>query len=351
MMQKFSFSPKELEIIETIPARFGRDIVVRKTPVTPRRNTEATYFERKPCWMPSFSDFSRGLASDEYNNKLGRGHAEDITDCFGIQWQYVPTAGGSIVRPGSPTMEDANDWKNLIKIPDVDSWDWEGMVAANPIDTRFACEFTFINGFWFERLISFMDFMGAAMALIDEDQEDALKELFEATTKMGCKFVDKFCEYFPQLDGFNIHDDWGAQKAPFFSEEVARKFFVPMMKKITDHIHSKGRFVSLHSCGHNEERIQCYIDGGFDYWEPQPMNDCKSLYENYGDKIILGVWPDRNDIGELSEEEQRAEARKFADTYCKPGKPAVLGIEGSRRVTTAFIEELYTYSRLLYLNM
>jgi len=35
-----------------------------------------------------------------------------------------------------------------------------------------------INGFWFERLISFMGFEGAAEALIDEDQTDAVKAIF-----------------------------------------------------------------------------------------------------------------------------------------------------------------------------
>ena len=38
------------------------------------------------------------------------------------------------------------------------------------------------------------------------------------------------------LDGFNIHDDWAAQRAPFFSMEVA-KMIVPYMKELNDQPH------------------------------------------------------------------------------------------------------------------
>ena len=80
------------------------------------------------------------------------------------------------------------------------------------------------------------------------------------------------------------------------------------------------------------------------------MNDIKWLYENYGDKIVLGVFPERTDLAQLSEEEQREEARKFVDFYCKPGKPAMMGVVASRRGTPAFLDEVYRYSRKLYLE-
>jgi len=350
MIPKFPYNKKEWTVAEEIPGMFGRSNYFRCTPVTPRRNTEACYFEKKPVWMPTGADFTLGMGSAIYSSKLGRGLHADCTDAFGIQWEFVESAGGSIVHPGEPLLLDVNDWKEKIRIPDIDEWDWETEAADKKIDTRFSCNISLVNGFWFERLISFMDFMGAAMALIDEDQADALHELFEATTELGCKVIDKFCELYPQMDGINVHDDWGSQMAPFFSEEVAREFFVPCMKKLTDRIHQNGRYASLHSCGHNASRIKCFIDGGFDEWQPQPMNDVKKLYEEFGDKMIIGVFPERKDIAEMTEADQRAYAREFADFYCKPGKPAVLGIEGMRRATPAFLEELYEYSRKKYLQ-
>ncbi len=348
MFRSIPYSESELEIVDRFPAFHGRgETIVRKTPVSPRENIEALYREKHPFWFPSIGE-SDTMVPDLYTVNLGRGGAEDIIDCFGIKWQYVPSAGGSIVHPGTPLLDDVNNWKEIIKLPDIDSWDWAGAAEKHKIDTRFYTEMSFINGFWFERLISFMDFMPAAMALIDEEQTDAIHELFAATTDLGCRLVDKFCEYWPELTGFNVHDDWGAQKAPFFSQEVAYELFVPYMKKLTDHIHSKGKIATLHSCGHNADRIQCYIDGGFDQWTPQLMNDIKYLYENFGDKIVFGVWPDRTDLAEASEEEQRAAAREFVDFYTKPGKPCILGISGRDRFTPVFLEEVYAYSRKVY---
>lgn len=33
--------------------------------------------------------------------------------------------------PGTPLVDDANDWKALIPFLDVDSWDWEGFAQQN----------------------------------------------------------------------------------------------------------------------------------------------------------------------------------------------------------------------------
>ncbi len=351
MYRKIPFTRSELEIIATTPARGNhKGLDIRNTPVTPRENLDALYYEKKPFWMPWYSE-ARGLGSKIYNEKLGRGQGQDITDVFGIEWEFIESAGGAIVRPGSPHLEDVNDWKDVIKIPDVSDWGWEEEARGNVLDPRFTHEFTFINGFWFERLISFMDFMEAAVALIDEDQQDAIKELFEATTEMGCRIVDKLCEVYPLMDSINIHDDWGSQAAPFFSQEVAYELFVPFMKKITDYIHSKGRIATLHSCGHTEDRVQAYIDGGFDMWGPQPMNHIHDLYEKYGDRIVFAVWPDKFDPETTSEEEQRRLARKFVDDFSQPGKPVVISYNGAFAMTPAFCEEVYEYSRKKYLEI
>ena len=54
-------------------------------------------------------------------------------DMFGIDWEYVPSAHGSIVRPGNPTLTDVTKWKEVIKFPDVDSWDWEGNAESDKV--------------------------------------------------------------------------------------------------------------------------------------------------------------------------------------------------------------------------
>ena len=317
------------------------------TPVTARENFAALYHERKPFWIPMPGE-NKMFNSKIYSVQLGRGLREDSVDVFGLKWVFVPSAGGSIVHPGNPILDDVNNWRKIIKLPDVRQWDWAAEAKENKIDPQYSAEMSFVNGFWFERLISFMDFMPAALALIDEDQTDAIKDLFQSTTDMACELIDVFCENYPALDMINVHDDWGAQKAPFFSEQVAYELFVPYMKQLTDHIHSKGRIATLHSCGHTEDRVQCYIDGGFDQWSPQTMNNIHELYAKYGDKMVFGVWPDKFDYANTTEEEQRAFARRFVDEYSQPGKPITLGLAALRETNATFLEEVYKYSRQVY---
>ena len=73
--------------------------------------------------------------------------------------------------------------------------------------------------------------------------------------------------------------------------EVAYELFVPYMKQLTDHIHSKGRVATLHSCGHNEERVQCYIDGGVEYFF-----DYDILGGNYSTSKGIKVGSSRADV-------------------------------------------------------
>ena len=208
---------------------------------------------------------------------------------FGIEWVYVPVAGGSMVKPGNPLLKDANEWKEKLVWPDIDSWDWES--SAKNINLSSSDQFNmawFLNG-WFERLISFMDFDNAVVALIDEDQKDAVKELFDRLSDLYIRIIDKYLEYFPGIDGFCIHDDWGAQKDTFFSPDTAMEMIVPAMKKVTDYLHSKGLIAELHSCGMLEKQVPSIIAAGWDTWTPQAMNDTQKIYELYGDQIIIGV--------------------------------------------------------------
>jgi hypothetical protein len=341
------YTPNERRVVDERPGFFGGPgIPIYNTPVTLRENTYALYFDKKPYWLPVGSETSF-VMPDIYNLNLGRGR--DVTDCFGRFWEWVESAGGSITPHGNPLFTDVRDWKDNVKIPNIDEWDWAKAAEETKIDTRISPMISLVNGFWFERMISFMDFMPAAMALIDEDQQDAITEMFEALTDLACRVVDKVCEYFPAVDGINVHDDWGSQKAPFFSEEIARRLFLPHMIRLTSHIHSKGRYTSLHSCGHNADRIEIFIEAGFDEWQPQPMNDTRRLYEEYGDKIILSIAPAALPP-DATDADYRQAARDHVDQFCKPGKPSLVGFS-PLTANPVFAEELYEYSRKHYANM
>ena len=350
--KKKPFSPRELEVIgqkaALLPGRPSSNIF--NTPISYRENSLSLFWDKKPCFVVTGNDFS-GLTCGFYQKYLGRaGRAEGSkVDAFGVKWTFEPTAGGSISVAGNPRFTDANDWKDVIKMPDVNDWDWAADAAEHLVDTRFAVEMTPVNGFWFERLISFMDFINAAMALVDDEQTDALHELFEATTALACDVVDKICEYWPSVDGFMLHDDWGSQREPFFSDSIARELFLPHMQKLVSHIHNKGRYCGIHSCGHIVDRIPVFIDAGIDTWQMQAnANDITQLYEDVGDKIALQVTIPAFDLNDEKAAVQAA--RDYVDHYCKPGKPTML-IARDALTNLVFAEEVYEYSRKHYLNL
>ena len=345
-IRKPVFTPQEMNVVGEKVSAFGTKYELFNTPVSYRENFIAHYSSKEP-WFCAINNESVAIKSTGYAENLSRPHGKDMVDCFGVPWKWVPEVGGAITPGGNPVFDDANEWKDKIKMPDINSWNWEEDAKIIP-DSRFACNFTLLNGFWFERLISLMDFENAAVALVDPDQKDAVKELFEATTNLAIDLVDKYFEYFPCLDYINIHDDWGSQKNPFFSEEVAREMFLPYMKELVNHVHSKGRFMTLHSCGHIEDRVNIFIEAGFDGWAPQTMNNIRKLYEEFGDKIVFDAWAEPFDINDDMAAKQAA--RDFVDFYCHPGKTALLGSNHGELKSRVFKEELYEYSRKAYLK-
>lgn len=364
-LSKIPFDKSEMEVMYTVP-NFRKPenprIPVFKYPVSPREAVKAAY-RREPVWClygtetfpfsPKIipDNVARGFSVEQ--NPIGQEHFGG-PDMFGVEWEYVPMAGGSMVRPGNPLMTDANDWERAIRFPtreEIDGWGWEQSAEENKkfLSNDRANFFWFQNGCWFERLMSFMEVDNACIALIDEDQKDAVKALFKKTTELYCYLVDKCCEaYGDNITGFTVHDDWGTQRAPFFSFETGREMIVPYMKMLTDHIRSKGRLSELHSCGKNEMQVQNFIAGGWDSWCPMPMNDTKMLYEQYGDRLIISVCDDPLDPN-ASEDEQYARGVKYAEQFCKPGKPSIVsGVYNPDLMTPAFCRGLYETSRKIY---
>ncbi|UWG98377.1 methyltransferase [Dehalobacter sp. DCM] len=358
-----AFDPRELEIVRRVPALLaGRpDSLIYNFPVTPREAFNGVY-TKEPIWQIIGNGVEGKLFTPGVNpDNVARAFVFDGTfipgvsnktggkDMFGIEWEYVLQVGGSMVRPGKPLLEDANEWVDKVVWPDIESWDWEGCQKANEqylnSDNFITC--MFLNG-WYERLISFMEFEGAIIAVIDEDQKDAVKDFMEKLSDLYIRILDKYMAYFPNIDCFCMHDDWGSQKDTFFSPETASEMIVPYMKKVTDFLHTKGKYCELHSCGQLLKQVPNIIAAGWDSWNPQAMNDTHQIYELYGDKLLIGVLPEKFDPLLTTEEDQREMAKAYADKFCRPDKPSLWNMYGWEMLTPEFSEELYKQSRINY---
>ena len=356
-MERVKYDPKEF-VGEYTEDRFGKAPVFH-TPVTPKENYFAMFEGKNPLWMPMTTD-CKGLDPRVDPDNIARGFVFDGEepydrakyggpDMFGIEWVFVEQVGGSMVQPGKPYMEDANDWEKLIKFPDVNSWDWEGAAKCNAAwmeqNKDYVENLTLLNGTTFERLISFMDFEGAAMAIIDEEQVDAVKALCDAILeRVYFPYLENVKKYLPGITKITLHDDWGSQRAPFFSLNTARDVFVPVLKKFTDKCKELGYLVELHSCGHTEMNVPAYIEAGFQTWNGMSMNDKRALFEKYGDQFIFGVdAPDVAGDMNASKEDLEAAAKEFCEFYIRDGKCHV--VANCMRKNPYFIECVYKISR------
>lgn len=356
-MEKIPFSREEMKVVgshigfssvETAPQP------MYNTPISPKENFKrALSRDGSALWFPTTTD-SLYVESRTNIDHIARAEIRDMgpvqplnekggKDLFGVTWKFIEVAGGSMVEPGNPMLEDVNDWKDVIQFPDVNALDWEGCKINAPLNqsTRLLGA-TFQNGM-FERLISFMEFENAAVALIDEEQQDAVHELFGKLCDMYEAMIDKYLEIL-KLDAITFHDDWGAQRSPFFSLDVCEEMVAPYIKRLADYCHAKGMYFNQHSCGKNEMLVPAMVKAGVDIWMPQPMNDVDMLIEKYGEHIAFGVTPPALPE-DASDEEVEAAAKAFAEKYAPNfyQKPIVVS---TMRTPQRMIDAIYRQSRI-----
>lgn len=330
------------------------------TPVSFRDNFLSMLNGEAPLWIPYYATdvqmFNPRLIPDNIARAMvvdaesGEGLEKGGLDMFGVEWIYEPTVGGSMVKPGNPKCPDICEWEKYITFPDLDKWDWENSSKVNApyLSNDRLNDLTIFSGL-FERLISFCDFEGAAMALLDEEQQEAVHRLFDKLADFYDDYIGRINKYF-NVNIIQFHDDWGSQRAPFFSLATCREMLVPYLKRIADSCHKHGMYFHLHCCGKNEMIVPAMIEAGVDIWIPQPMNDIEFLIKNFGDKIILGVNPQKV-VEDIDEEK----ARELCETYVKSTlivpKPRVLCFASSQirtPNTMKVLKYLYPVSRELF---
>ena len=353
-MERIPFRKEELELAgQTI--NLGRGAFpLFNSPISPRENYLMFLRGEEPLWMPLGRD-TISVTPAIVKDNIARGFVFDCTgfdadkdgggpDMFGVDWEWVPQVRGSMVRPGHPKVPDITEWEDYIEFPDPDSWDWAASAEKNKalIEQKdLLLGATILNGL-FERLISFVEMSEALVAMIDEDEQEAVHRLFDRLADFYPKIIRKYKEYY-HIDILTFHDDWGSQRAPFFSLDTVREMLVPYLKRIVEATHECGVYFELHSCGKNELLVPAMIEAGVDMWNGQPMNDKRMLVEKYGDKMIFGAYP--IDISnESTEEEVRKSCREFIDFF--NNYRVYGGFSSSAMFAPKVRESLYEFSRI-----
>lgn len=321
--------------------------------ITPRENYKRVIQKQKPVWMPTTEDmlfFNPGIFPDNIargmvleTEKLEAGK-EGGQDMFGVHWTYIPEVMGSMVKGGSPILTDVCRWERTIRFPDLDAYDWAGCAKRNQgiyFDTDRPSVINVVSGL-FERLISFMDYENALLALVDEDEQEAVQALFDRLCEFYDEYFERISNYF-HTDVIQFHDDWGSQRAPMFSLEICNKMLTPYLKRVVESCHKWGMIFEFHCCGKNELLVPAMAEARIDIWNGQPLNDFDSLIPVFGDCIVFGVSPEPLPEGVTDEEAYRS-GQRFVEKYIGYMEKTPIAVF-SRRAHPKQVEAIYRFSR------
>jgi hypothetical protein len=314
-------------------------------PITAKENQLRIYKGEKPCWIPVWLVDNQYCWPDVYAEHAP--YEANGLDWFGQEWQFVPEVGGAMPKPGTRTIYDITKWQEQVKFPDLSAVDWDSdaKLQTARYDPDRPHVFHCTEGI-FERLHELMPFDETFLAMYEEPE--AVHSFFEAMVDYKIKLMDIVLKKYAPIDYIIWGDDWGTQRAGFFSNEMYREFIMPYTKRCWDWVHSQGKFVELHSCGLTQQYINEFVEMGLDAWTPQAINDLDMLTRKYGDRIALTV-PQPGIAEAKSEKEARELIRKFVDTYAPRGK-IVSGpfANPDEKIMKAAQEELYNYSSEFY---
>ncbi|MCC8162641.1 MAG: hypothetical protein LIO86_05615 [Lachnospiraceae bacterium] len=240
-------------------------------------------------------------------------------DGFGVRWITPASGGGApIPAPGEFLLEDICDWREVVKFPDLDAFDWaaDAEAALAQVDrTVQAVNFGLGNGVY-ERLAALMGFEEALCAMVTDPEE--VNAFFTALTDWKIEFVKKIKKYY-HPDTITYFDDIATERDLFMSPDAYRKLIKPHHKRFAQAVTNMGIKPILHCCGHAEVIVEDMIDCGWVAWNSvQPSNDIVALCEKYGDRIgFIGGFDSngRPAQPDATEEEARAEIRRCIDTY------------------------------------
>jgi hypothetical protein len=280
-------------------------------------------------------------------------HEQGGTDWFGVRWRAETPA--AIPDPTAPrVLTDITKWREQVKFPDLERWDWAQAVATDKVDEVDRENKLFevlIKEGPFERIHSLMGMQEAFTALLTDREE--MEALASAITDWKCRLIDKVAAYY-RPDIINYHDDYGTQKNMMFAPELWRQIFKPLIKKAADACHWHGIFFDLHSCGWIEPIIPDLREIGVDCLNCMAINDIPRMKRLTQDKLAFFTGFDvqkydlADRVGQLKEDELRGEIRKTIAECAENGNYIPFHFPGDWWVGRVIAEELDNARKILY---
>jgi hypothetical protein len=299
--------------------RFMKALRGERPDVVPNYNTDTCFID--PMIMQSAMG-QMFAAMDPETGELPEGWK--AVDCFGITWLPDPMA--PMVDVSNPAVTDIEDWRDQLRIPDYEHYDWE---AAIPTDSMFIEDDKASQIFMLGPFMTFVNALGYEEAFVSlyTEQEES-KAMLGAITDFLTAVVTNTCKNM-RVDSFVLHNDMANPQNMMIDPKVYRSVIKPFDKQIFDAVAktSPDTVLEYHCCGWCEPVIGDFIDLGCTAWQPaQPMNDLSAIKEKYGDKIVFdGAWDTIKYFTDpdVTEEQVRQSIRDLIDEETAGGRPFV----------------------------
>jgi hypothetical protein len=291
-----------------------------------RENLLATLAHQPHDHVGNFSTdmFGTGGALETFEN----GPPGGGFDGFGLKWAATASAmGAGTPAPGSALLEHIEDWKKVVKFPNLDEFDWEGQAKAQLANYNPAAQIQ-EYGMWNGQYLRMAHFMGFAECLIAMAEEpEASLELLEAITDYKIRLAEYVVKYF-KPDSICLYDDVATVRGPFMSPATYQRLIKPGHKRFFDAVRAMGVIPNMHVCGKCDILVPDFQEEGIEAWEIcQPENDLVGLQKTLGSKLaFVGGFDMQGPLTQKdpTEEELRAAARDCIDKYAPGGNYAFM---------------------------
>lgn len=319
-------------------------------PISPRENFQRVLKHDKPMWVPtSLNDFNFTMGGEltglpdlrfDYTERC------DWTDLFGCVWEWIPDAGGSMLKPNHPpVLSDITQWEKKIVWPDLsDSRIKESCqkYMSQPFYHPEKMNYYDFGQGCTERLVAVLGGYGEAMMALAEEPE-ACRDFMAELSRFHCRMFDAISKHFP-TDLLMYHDDWGTERDSFFSERMMEELVYGPSEIFFKHVKEHGVAITFHTCGCIKRFVPYAISLGADFLQLQERaNDLKAYKAQYGDKIGFDVY-----MLPITRDFIIEDARKNVDNLGKDGGLFSTAFGGDEKILWDGMQEMYCYSREYY---
>ena len=288
-----------------------------------KENYYETIRHGNPEWVPTYGVTADAMLAGIFTiDAIEQPQVKSGPDCFGVPW--IVTHEGSISDQGFHLFEDIADWRKSVIFPDLSNYDFKAMAAAEEKIVHLGNRSEmFLVGCsccgLFERLVAFMGFENALMALVENPDE--CMNFLEAYSSFRIAYNNKIIDSFG-LSAVAYFDDVATSQNLFMAAETYRSVIKPFEKRIADAVLARDVVFTRHCCGRCEELIPDFVEIGASAWHSaQTMNDLEGILNSYPNLAVEGGWDSMALFNQPSEgvDGLIEETKRCMSTYKQPG--------------------------------